>query len=78
MDTFASLINNNLNNVMKYLAAATILLAAPTWIASLWGMNVELPMKEDPHAFAILMASSAVLALSIVGVFFYLYKKRIF
>jgi Mg2+ and Co2+ transporter CorA len=41
-------------------------------------MNVELPMKEDPHAFAILMASSAVLALSIVGVFFYLYKKRIF
>ena len=78
MDTFASLINNNLNNVMKYLAAATILLAAPTWIASLWGMNVELPMKDYPHAFAILMASSAVLALSIVGVFFYLYKKRIF
>jgi magnesium transporter len=78
MDTFASLINNNLNNVMKYLAAATILLAAPTWIASLWGMNVELPMKGDPHAFAILMALSAVLALSIVGVFFYLYKKRIF
>ncbi|MBO7166508.1 MAG: magnesium transporter CorA family protein [Kiritimatiellae bacterium] len=79
MDTFASLINNNLNNVMKYLTAATILLAAPTWIASIYGMNIKnLPFAASPYAFLIVMALSGILALSIVGVFFYLYKKRVF
>jgi magnesium transporter len=79
MDTFAALINNNLNNVMKYLTAATILLAAPTWIASIYGMNIKnLPFAASPYAFLIVMALSGILALSIVGVFFYLYKKRVF
>ena len=78
MDTFASVINNNLNNVMKYMTAATILLAAPTLIASLYGMNVALPMQQYAHAFAVIMGLSCLLALSIVGLLFYLYKKRVF
>ena len=78
MDTFASVINNNLNNVMKYMTAATILLAAPTLIASVYGMNVELPMQGYQHAFAVLVTLSGVLAASIVGLLFYLYKKRVF
>ena len=78
MDTFASVINNNLNNVMKYMTAATILLAAPTLIASIYGMNIALPMQGYEHAFAVLMALSATLALAIVGVLFYFYKKRVF
>ena len=78
MDTFASVINNNLNNVMKYMTAATILLAAPTLIASVYGMNVKLPLAEYEHAFAVLITLSAVLAASIVGLLFYLYKKRVF
>ncbi len=78
MDTFASVINNNLNNVMKYMTAATILLAAPTLIASVYGMNVDLPMQHFDHAFAVLISLSAVLAGSIVGLLFYLYKKRVF
>ena len=78
MDTFASVINNNLNNVMKYMTAATILLAAPTLIASVYGMNIELPMQHNVHAFAVITAISLLLALSIVGLLFYLYKKRVF
>ena len=78
LDTFASLINNNLNNVMKYMTAATILLAAPTLIASLYGMNIGLPFQNHVHAFAIVMGVSAFLALSIVGVFMYLSHKRKF
>ena len=78
LDTFASLINNNLNNVMKYLTAATIMLAAPTLIASLYGMNIGLPFQGHPHAFLIVMAISGGLAALIGAVFFILSRKRIF
>ena len=78
MDTFASLINNNLSNVMKYMTAATILLAVPTVISSAYGMNIDLPLQGYAHAFAVISAISALLALGIVGLLFYLYKKRVF
>ena len=78
LDTFASLINNNLNNVMKYLTAATIMLAAPTLIASLYGMNIELPFQSNGHAFALVMGFSGLLAAFIGAVFFVLSKKRKF
>ncbi len=50
-DTFSSIISNNLNQVMKFLAAVTILLAIPTVISSFFGMNVPVPMAETPFAF---------------------------
>ena len=78
LDTFASLINNNLNNVMKYMAAATILLAAPTLIASLYGMNISLPFQSHSHAFSIVMGISGALALAIGVLFFVLSRKRKF
>ena len=78
LDTFASIINNNLNNVMKYLTAATILLAAPTLIASLYGMNIGLPFQDHAHAFSIVMGFSGRLAIAIGAVFFILSRKRKF
>lgn len=78
LDTFASLINNNLNNVMKYLTAATILLAAPTLIASIYGMNIDLPLQHCSHPFAAVMGISAALAAAIGAVFAVLSKKRKF
>ena len=78
LDTFASIINNNLNNVMKYLTAATIMLAAPTLIASLYGMNIGLPFQNHAHAFSIVMGFSGLLAAVIGAVFFVLSRKRIF
>ena len=78
LDTFASLINNNLNNVMKYLTVFTILLAAPTFIASLYGMNVRLPFSESKWAFAAIVGVSALVTAAIVGVLAILSKKRIF
>ena len=78
LDTFASLINNNLNNVMKYLTAVTILLAVPTLVASIYGMNIGLPFQSHPHSFAIVMGFSSVLAVIIGALFFILSRKRIF
>ncbi len=50
-DTFSSIISNNLNQVMKFLASVTILLAIPTVISSFFGMNVPVPMTETQGAF---------------------------
>jgi len=78
LDTFASLINNNMNVVMKYLTAATIFLAVPTLVASIYGMNIGLPFQSNGHAFAIVMGVSGLLALAVGTVFFILSRKRIF
>lgn len=48
MDAFASVISNNLNIVMKMLTAITIIISIPTLIASIWGMNVPLPLSGNP------------------------------
>jgi len=79
LDTFASLINNNLNNVMKYLTAVTILLAVPTLVASIYGMNLTtLPFMAHPHSFAIVMGFSGCLGVVIAAVFYILSKKSKF
>jgi magnesium transporter len=72
MDAFASIIANNLNVVMKFLAAVTIVLIIPQIIATFYGMNVMLPMEDVPSAFYILVGLSAVLS-GIVA--FFLWKK---
>ncbi len=53
-DAFGSVISNNLNKIMKFLAGVTIVLMLPTIIAGLYGMNVALPGAELKSAFAIL------------------------
>ena len=63
MDAYASIISNNLNRVMKTLTSITIILAIPTMIASYWGMNVPVPMTNNPFGFAIIILFSIILAL---------------
>ena len=47
MDAFASLINNNMNNVMKILASITLIISIPTVVSGIWGMNVgNLPSEN--------------------------------
>lgn len=69
MDAFASIISNNLNNIMKRLTAITIVLMVPTLVASFYGMNVSLPFEKSPFAFAFILAISLVLSFLIVFIF---------
>ncbi|MDD4503814.1 MAG: magnesium transporter CorA family protein [Clostridiaceae bacterium] len=62
MDAFASVISNNLNIVMKFLASVTIVMAIPTMIASYFGMNVQVPMANSPFAFSIIIIISMILS----------------
>jgi len=46
-----AILANNLNTTIKTLTVLTILLTIPTIIASLFGMNVPIPLSNTPHAF---------------------------
>ncbi len=61
MDAYASIISNNLNGVMKYLTSITIILAIPTMIASYWGMNVPVPLQENPFGFVLIVVFSILI-----------------
>ncbi len=73
MDAFASVISNNLNVVMKYLTAITIILMLPTLVASFYGMNVSLPLEKSPYAFLFTIGISFIL--SITGVIIFIKRK---
>jgi magnesium transporter len=61
MDCLASIINNNLNMVMRFLAAITIIMSVPTMIGSFWGMNVNLPFQNSAMGFGIMLLISIIL-----------------
>ena len=63
MDAYASIISNNLNRVMKFLTSITIILSIPTMIASFWGMNVPVPMQDNPYGFVILIGFSIIISI---------------
>ncbi len=58
MDAYASIISNNLNGVMKMLTSITVILAIPTLISSLWGMNVPVPLQNSNIGFIVLVVST--------------------
>jgi magnesium transporter len=59
MDAFASVISNNLNIVMKFLATVTIVLSIPTMIASFYGMNfTNIPLGNEPYGFFIITGAA--------------------
>ncbi|MBR2864780.1 MAG: magnesium transporter CorA family protein [Elusimicrobiaceae bacterium] len=56
----ASIVSNNLNLLIKKLNIITISLMVPTLIASIYGMNVALPMEHHPAAFWMLLGLGLV------------------
>lgn len=72
MDTFASIISNNLNIIMKRLTSISIILMIPTLIASFYGMNVPNFIETSPFGFMGIIVVS--LFLSVMALVFF--KKR--
>jgi magnesium transporter len=62
MNTFASVISNNMARVMKFLTTVTIALAIPTMAASFFGMNLRLPMQNHPLMFVGIVGLSLTVA----------------
>ncbi len=76
-ELLSSVINNRLNNVMKYLTSITLVMGIPTIISGFYGMNVDsdwVPLARTAHGFLII----ALITISICGLLFaFLRKKRI-
>jgi magnesium transporter len=70
MDAFASIISNNLNAVMKILAALTIIIALPGTVGTFFGMNVPLPLS-DTSPFSFLAIIGISIALSALATFIF-------
>ena len=63
---YATIISNNLNDVMKFLAGITIVFSIPTMVSSFIGMNVPLgDMGKSNISFILIIAFSFVLSIII-------------
>jgi len=74
MDTYQSIINNNMNNVIRTLTSVTIIMMFPTLIASLFGMNLINGMEENPMGFVIAITLSILIS---VASWFIFRRKRL-
>ncbi|XZF13713.1 magnesium transporter CorA family protein [Chitinophagaceae bacterium MMS25-I14] len=75
MDAFASIINNNMNIVMKRLTAITIILSVPALVAAFFGMNVHFPTENTNMGFYVAIILSVFISI-IMSLYFN--KKRWF
>ena len=71
METYASIINNNMSTVMKTLTIISMFLMVPTLIASLFGMNLINGMENQPLGFPLVLIISVMLTAA-----FWRYSKR--
>ena len=72
MDTYSSIINNNMNTVMRTLTSVSIIMMFPTLISSIFGMNLINGMEESPYGFAIAM----VLSVFVSGISWVILKRK--
>jgi magnesium transporter len=74
-NTFSTIISNSVNQNVKFLTSLTIILMLPTLIASVYGMNIALPLQNSPFAFEYVMSISLFL---VVGGIIWFYRKKLF
>lgn len=72
LDAYASIINNNMNLVIKRLTTITILISLPTLVASFFGMNTGVPFQDQHYGFWIAIGISVIFA----GVMSAYFNKR--
>lgn len=75
MDAFASVISNNLNISMKFLAVLTIIMSMPTIVFSFYGMNIGSQAGGLPLAGTVLFPL-ALTVISSVVVWWIMRKKK--
>ena len=75
MDTYSSIINNNMNTVMRTLTSVTIIMMIPTLVTSMFGMNLVNGMEEKPWGFFFAMIISV--GISAMAWWFFRHKRLV-
>ena len=74
MDTYQSIINNNMNTVMRTLTSVTIIMMIPTLITSMFGMNLINGMEAEPWGFVL----AIILSMGVSGMcWLFFHHKRL-
>jgi len=60
LDAYASIISNNVNDIMKHLTSITVVVMIPSLIATIYGMNVINYLEDSPYGFLIVMIVSII------------------
>ena len=79
-DAFASIVSNNLNNVMRIFTIISITLSIPTLIFSMYGMNFQggmlgMPFSDKPWGFVVIVVISVALSILVT---WFLTRSRMF
>jgi len=72
LDTYASIISNNMNSVMKTLTSFSIIMMFPTLIASIFGMNLINGWEQWPWGLPLIL----LLCLVLTGLFWYYFRRK--
>ena len=75
LDTYSSIINNNMNTVMRTLTSVTIIMMIPTLVTSMFGMNLVNGMEEKPWGFFFAMVVSV--GISAMAWWFFRHKRLV-
>src|SRR4030042_71073 len=66
----STIMTNNLNRVIKFFTALTIILTVPMIASSFYGMNINLPFAEHPMAFWGILITTLVVSFILLAIFF--------
>ena len=72
METYASIINNNMGGIMKQMTSVSIILMFPTLIASIFGMNLVSGLENTWWGFLLVI----VLSFVVTGIFYWLFRRK--
>lgn len=71
-DILSSVVNNNMNQIMRILTVWSIILTIPTIITGAWGMNVPVPGEEAPPAMFLI----GIITLALMFIGYWLFKRN--
>lgn len=73
LNTFSSLVSNEISNIMKILACVTLFLIIPTLLTSIYGMNIsDMPFMHNAHIILLF----SLFTISVIISFFYVANKK--
>ncbi len=68
-DTNESVLAHRVNDVLRVLTAFSVVILPLTLIASIWGMNVDIPGQDSGAAFWVIVVSMVLLLAGMLGAF---------
>jgi len=68
-DAYSTIMTHNTNRVIRFFTSVTVILTIPTIIASVYGMNVDLPFAGSPFAFLGVTIAIVIVSLGLIVMF---------